>query len=165
MRPSSEGHQTNTQAPPNEQVGTAVSEQPLVAWAVGSLSNKQGNSKMSNANQSHSNQNLAHQQNGKQQVDTGIASSDTFPGGFQAIATAYGNYTKKSFEDTKSFVEKLSGAKSFDKVIEIQTEFAKTAYETFVTESKKITALYGDLAKRSYQPFGSVTAKMTPTNR
>jgi hypothetical protein len=39
------------------------------------------------------------------------------------------------------------GAKSFDKVIEIQTEFAKTAYETFVTELQKITALCGDLAK------------------
>jgi len=112
----------------------------LVAWAVGSLLKKQGNSKMSNANQSHSNQNLAHQQNGKEQIDTEIASSNTFPGGFQAIATAYGDYTKKSFEDTKLFVEKLSGAKSFDKVIEIQTEFAKTAYETFVTESHKITA-------------------------
>ena len=119
---------------------------------------------MSNANQSHSNQNLAHQQNGKEQIDTGT-SSDTLPGGFQAIATAYGNYTKKSFEDTKSFVEKLSGAKSFDRVIEIQTEFAKTAYETFVTESQKITALYGDLAKQSYKPFGSFDAKMTPTNR
>jgi hypothetical protein len=131
------------------------------------------NLRMSNANQSHSNQNLAHQQNGKEQIDTGtssdtfpgIAASDTFPGGFQAIATAYGDYAKKSFEDTKSFVEKLSGAKSFDKVIEIQTEFAKTAYETFVTESQKITALYGDLAKQSYKPFGSFVAKMTPTNR
>jgi hypothetical protein len=134
--------------------------------------NKQGNSKMSNANpsmsnanESYSNQNLAHQQNGKEQIDTGTASSDTFPGGFQAIANAYGDYAKKSLEDTKSFVEKLSGAKSFDKVIEIQTEFAKTAYETFVTESQKITALYGDLAKESYKPFGSIVAKMTPTNR
>jgi hypothetical protein len=120
---------------------------------------------MPNANQGHSNQNLAHQQNGKEQIDTGTAPSDTFRGGFQAIATAYGDYTKKSFEDTKSFVEKLSGAKSFDKVIEIQTEFAKTAYETFVKESQKITALYGDLAKQSYKPFGSLVAKMTPTNR
>jgi hypothetical protein len=137
----------------------------LLAGAVGSLLNKQGNSKMSNANQSHSNQNLAHQQNGKEQIDTAIASSDTFPGGFQAIATAYGDYTKKSFEDTKLFVEKLSGAKSFDKVIEIQTEFAKTAYETFVTESQKVTALYGDLAKQSYKPFGGFVAKLTPTNR
>jgi hypothetical protein len=120
---------------------------------------------MSNANQAQLNRNLANQQNGKEEIDTGTASSDTFSGGFQAIATAYGNYTKKSFEDTKSFVEKLSGAKSLDKVIEIQTEFAKTAYETFVTESQKITALYGDLAKQSYKPFGGFVAKMTPTNR
>jgi hypothetical protein len=127
--------------------------------------NKQGNSKMSNANQSHLNKNLAHQQNDKEQIDTGTASFDIFPGGFQAIATAYGDYTKKSFEDTKLFVEKLSGVKSLDKAIEVQTEFAKTAYETFVTESQKIAALYSDLAKQSYKPFGGFVAKMTSTNR
>ena len=53
----------------------------------------------------------------------------SFPGGFHAIATAYSDYTKKSFEDTRSFVEKLSGVKSIDKAIEIQTEFAKSAFE------------------------------------
>ena len=121
-----------------------------------------GNSKMSNANQSPLNKNLAPQQNGKEQI--AIASSDAFSSGFQAIATAYGDYTKKSFEDTKLFVEKLSGVKSLDKAIEVQTEFAKTAYETFVTESQKITALYGDLAKQSYKPFGGFAAKMTPAN-
>jgi hypothetical protein len=120
---------------------------------------------MSNENQNHSNQNSTHQKNGKEQIDTATASSNILPGGFQAIATAYGDYTKKSFEDTKSFVEKLSGVKSFDKAIEIQTEFAKTAYETFVTESQKIGALYGDLAKQSYKPFGGFVAKMTPTNQ
>jgi hypothetical protein len=107
---------------------------------------------MSNANQNNSNQNSEHQQNGKEQTDA--TSTSTFPTGFQAIAVAYGDYTKKSFEDTRSFVEKLSGVKSFEKAIEIQTEFAKTAYETFVTESQKIGALYGNLAKQSYKPFG-----------
>jgi hypothetical protein len=120
---------------------------------------------MSNANHNPSNQNSEHQQDGKERVDTQTTSANAFPGGFQAIATAYGDYTKKSFEDTKSFVEKLSGVKSFEKAIEIQTEFAKTAYETFVTESQKIGAMYGDLAKQSYKPFGGFVAKMTPTNR
>src|SRR5664279_4734692 len=55
--------------------------------------------------------------------------------------------------------------KSLDKAIEVQTEFAKTAYETFVAESQKIGALYGDLAKQSYKPFGGFVAKMTPTAR
>ena len=59
----------------------------------------------------------------------------------------------------------MSGVRSFEKAIEIQTEFAKTAYETFVSESQKIAAMYGDLAKQSYKPFGGLVAKMTPTNQ
>ena len=114
---------------------------------------------MSNENQ-NSFKNFSHQQDGEKQLDTGTAAAS-----FQAIATAYGDYTKKSFEDTKAFVEKLSGVRSLDKAIEVQTEFAKTAYETFVTESQKIGALYGDLAKQSYKPFGGLVAKMTPTNQ
>ena len=119
---------------------------------------------MSNANQNLSNQNSAHQKNAKEQIDTAIASNNILPGAFQAIATAYGDYTKKSFEDTKSFVEKMSAVRSLDKAIEVQTEFAKTAYETFVSESQKIGALYADLAKQSYKPVGGFLAKMTPTN-
>ena len=114
---------------------------------------------------SNADRNFAQQQNGKEQIDAADASANALPGGFQAIATAYGDYTKKSFEDTKSFVEKLSGVKSFDKVVEIQTEFAKSAFETFVGESQKIGALYSDLAKQSYTPFAGFIAKMTPTNR
>ena len=111
---------------------------------------------MSNENQSNSDDT---------RLDTGTALTNTFLGGFQAIATAYGAYTKKSFEDTKSFVEKLSGVRSLDNAIEVQTEFAKTAYETFVTESQKIGVLYGDLAKQSYKPFSGFVVKMTPTNQ
>ena len=82
--------------------------------------------------------------------------------GIQAIATAYGDFTKKSYEDTKSFVEKLSGVKSLDKAIEVQTEYAKSAYESFVAESQKIAGLYTDLVKQSYKPLEGVVAKYTP---
>jgi phasin family protein len=93
------------------------------------------------------------------------ALASTFPSGFQAIATAYGDYTKKSFDETKSYVEKMSGAKSFENAIEIQTEFAKTAYETFVSESQKIAAMYVDLGKQSCKPFVGFVAKATPTGQ
>ena len=108
---------------------------------------------MSNTNQ---NRNLAQQQDSKERIDSAGAAMNSFAGSFQAIATAYGDYTKKSFEDTSSFVEKLSGVKSLDKAIEIQTEFAKSAFETFVAESQKIGGLYGDLAKQSSKPFGGL---------
>ena len=102
------------------------------------------------------------QQYGKEHLDTVVASATTVQTGLQAIASAYGEYTKKSFEDTKSFVEKLSGVKSLDKAMEVQTEFAKSAYETFVAESQKIAGLYTDLAKQTFKPLEGMVAKFTP---
>ena len=78
------------------------------------------------------------QQYGKQHFDTVVASASGVQTGLQAIASAYGDYTKKSFEETKSFVEKLSGVRSLDKALEVQSEYAKSAYESFVSESQKI---------------------------
>ena len=101
---------------------------------------------------------------GKEQFETAVNSATTVQSGLQAIATAYGDYTKKSFEETKSFVEKLSGVKSLDKVLEAQTEFAKSAYETFVADSQKIAGLYSDLAKQAYKPFEGLVAKFTPAS-
>ena len=102
------------------------------------------------------------QQYGKQHIESVVASATTVQTGLQAIASAYGEYTKKSFEDTKSFVEKLSGVKSLDKAFEVQTDYAKSAYESFVTESQKIAAMYGDLAKQSFRPLEGLVAKFAP---
>ncbi len=102
------------------------------------------------------------QQYGKEQFETVVASATTVQQGLQAIASAYGDYTKKSFEDTKSFVEKLSGVKSLDKALEVQTEYAKSAYETFVAESQKIAGLYTDLAKQTFKPIEGMVSKFTP---
>jgi phasin family protein len=102
------------------------------------------------------------QQYGKEHLETVVASATTLQNGFQAIASAYGDYSKKSFEDTKSMVEKLSGVKSLDKAIEVQSEFAKSAYETFVAESQKIASLYADLAKQTFKPFEGLVAKFAP---
>ena|SRR5882757_6073850 len=102
------------------------------------------------------------QQYGKEQYETAVASATTLQSGIQAIASAYGDYGKKSFEDTKSFVEKLSGVKSLDKAMEVQTEYAKSAYETFVAESQKIAGLYTDLAKQTFKPLEGLVSKFAP---
>jgi predicted lipid-binding transport protein (Tim44 family) len=82
-----------------------------------------------------------------------VAPADNFPVSMQTIANAYGDYTKKSLQDTRSFVEKLMGVRSLDKAIEIQSEFAKQAYGTFVAESQKICELYSELAKQIFKPM------------
>jgi phasin family protein len=105
------------------------------------------------------------QQRGKEQYDAVIASAGTVTKGVQAIATAYADYSKKSYEESKTFVEKLSGVKSIEKAVELQTEYAKTAYELFMAEMAKIAELYKDLAKETYKPLAGLIAKpATPVN-
>ena len=102
------------------------------------------------------------QQYGKAQLDTVVASATSLQTGLQAIAGAYGDYTKKSFEDTRSFVEKLSGVRSLDRALEVQADYARSAYETFVAESQKIADLYADLAKQTFKPLESMAAQFAP---
>lgn len=83
----------------------------------------------------------------------------------QTIATAYGDYTKKSLEEVRTFVEKLTGARSLNKAIEIQSEFAKQAFQTFVSDSQKIYGLYGELAKQTLKPLEGLVAKATQVAR
>ena len=49
--------------------------------------------------------------------------------------------------------------KSFEKAIEIQTDYAKQAYEGFVAEVTKMSELYADMAKEAYKPFETIVAK------
>ena len=97
---------------------------------------------------------------GKEQFDSAVASAGTCTKNMQAIATAYTDYAKKSYEEGAAFLEKLAGVRSLDKALEVQTDYAKTAYETFVAESTKIGELYKDIAKETYKPFEGFMAKM-----
>lgn len=66
--------------------------------------------------------------------------------GVQAITDAYGSYAKKSFEQTASLFAQLAGTRSFSRALELQVDFARAAFETFVTESRKIRELHRELA-------------------
>ena len=73
--------------------------------------------------------------------------------------TAYRDYTRKSFAEFGSFFEQLSGVRSLDKAMEVQTEFVKRAYESSVAESQKIRELHRALARQTLEPFEGITGK------
>jgi len=87
------------------------------------------------------------------------ASAEPAPVSLQTIANAYRDYTRKSIEEFGSFVEQLSGARSLDKAMTVQSEFVKRAYETSVAESQKICELHNRLAKQTLDPFKGMTGK------
>ena len=79
------------------------------------------------------------------------------------IANAYGAYTGKSVELTWSFLEKLAAVRSFDKAFEVQTEFAKQAFETFLAKSRKIQELHSEFARQRVVQFEGFVARITQT--
>lgn len=99
------------------------------------------------------------QQVGKENVEVALKSMGALSKGTQAIAVEVADYSKKSFEEGTAALEKLFGVKSLDKAIEVQAEYAKTAYEGFVAKANKIGELYADLAKETYKPFETLLAK------
>lgn len=95
----------------------------------------------------------------KEAVDTFVKSYTTVAQGMQAIATETADYSKKSFENNVAHFEKLSGVKSVEAAVELQTAFVKSAYEGFVAEATKITEMYADLAKGAYKPYEAPVAR------
>jgi hypothetical protein len=102
------------------------------------------------------------QKYGKDNVDATMKAWGQVSKSVQAIAAEAADYSKKSFEEGSATLEKLLGAKSLEKAIEIQTAYAKSAYEGFVAQATKISELYADLAKETYKPFESFASKTMP---
>jgi len=99
---------------------------------------------------------------GKEGMDATMRSFGALSKATQAIAAEVADYSKRSFEDSTKVLERLLSAKSLDKAIEIQSDYAKTAYESFVAQTTKMGELYADLAKETYKPFEAYAAKVTP---
>src|ERR1700730_3727557 len=99
------------------------------------------------------------QKYGKDHVDSTMKAWGQVSKGVQAIAAETADYSKKSFEEGSAALEKLLGAKSLEKALEIQTAYAKTAYEGFVAQATKLGELYADLAKETYKPFENFVPK------
>ena len=60
-------------------------------------------------------------------------------------------------------VEKLLGAKSLETVVQIQSDYAKTAYADFVVQATKMGELHSNLAKAAFKPAEQVIAAMQGT--
>ena len=90
---------------------------------------------------------------GSEGVDVVLKQFGALSKSAQAIASEVADYSKEAFEATAAATEKLLGAKSLEKAIEVQSDFLKTSYEGFVARSGKFSELYADLAKETYKPL------------
>ena len=88
----------------------------------------------------------------KDQLEAFTAASTTLSKGLQDIAAESSDYSKKAFAAGTAMYEKLLGARSVETAIQIQTEFAKQAYEGFVAQATKVSELYTRVASDAMKP-------------
>jgi hypothetical protein len=71
--------------------------------------------------------------------------------GFRAVATEMTEYSKAAFDDVIRTWEQLIGARSLEQAMQIQSDYAKRAYENHMAELSKLGQMYmgmvGDASK------------------
>ncbi len=99
---------------------------------------------------------------GKDAMDNMLKSYSALAQGMQTFTTEASDYSKKSYEDNAKVLEQLVAAKSFEKAFEIQSDYAKAAYEGFVAQATKMSEICANTARDAYKPIEAAVTPAAP---
>src|SRR5215467_12766325 len=89
----------------------------------------------------------------KDTVEAYVKSANAAGKGAETLHNEIYAYSKQSIEDTIAATKALMGSKSVHEAFELQTDFAKTAFDAYVGEMTKITELFTATAKEAFEPL------------
>ena len=90
---------------------------------------------------------------GKDTADAVTKSATVAGKGIESINSEIYSYSKQSIEDTVAATKAVMGSKSVHEAFEFQTDFAKSAFESYVAELSKISELTTAATKDAFAPF------------
>ena len=91
-------------------------------------------------------------------MDAVVNSSEIAAKAAEGIGSEVSAYTKKSFEDGVAAAQDLASAKNLTELMEKQTAFAQTSFETMMGQATKMNEIYVAAAKDIMTPL---TARFT----
>ena len=91
----------------------------------------------------------------KENVDAVVEAGNIAAKGMEAINTQIMNFTKAAIADNMAAFSKLMGVKSPQEAVEMQTELAKTSFDTLVAKSSKIGEMGTKLANEAIAPVSA----------
>jgi hypothetical protein len=106
-----------------------------------------------------------YQRLGQSGLDATIRSYGEAGKGFQAFAAEMTSYSKNAFDDYLHMWEQLLGSKTIEQAVQIQSQYAKTAYEKHIAEMSKLGEMFTQLSRNSYKPIEQAAAKAGVPNR
>jgi phasin family protein len=97
--------------------------------------------------------------NSKKNLEAVVASVTASTKGAEALGAQAMAYSKKALEDHVAAAKSLTTAKSVQEVVELQTAYAKSAFEAYIAEMTKASETVSASVKQSFQPINErVTA-------
>jgi hypothetical protein len=99
-----------------------------------------------------------------QKLGSNTTAASSFLDTLQAIGAEASDYSKRLLEDRTIFVSKLVAATTFESVIQLQSEHAKTSYAGFMAYVTKMTELHVNLTKEFFKPIETATIEVQKFN-
>lgn len=91
----------------------------------------------------------------KKNLDAVVASVTAAAKGAETVGAATVAYSKKSFGDHVAAAKTLARAKTVQEALDLQADFAKSAFETYASEMKKMVELVSVSAKDTVSPLSA----------
>jgi phasin family protein len=98
---------------------------------------------------------------GKGNVEAYVQAATVFAKTIERVNGEVFNFSKQQMEDGVAALKAVSGAKSLHEAWEVQSDFAKSALDSYVAQATKLNDLWMDAAKQAAEPFTSRFANMT----
>ena len=97
--------------------------------------------------------------NSKKNLEAVVASATAAAKGAEALGAQAMAYSKKTLDGHVAQAKSLTGAKSVQEVVELQTAYAKSALEAYIAEVTKASETVSASVKECFQPINErVTA-------
>jgi phasin family protein len=90
---------------------------------------------------------------GKETVEAYAKAANVAAKGAETLNNEIFAYSKQSMEDTIAQTKALMATKSVHEAFELQADFAKTAFETYVSQMTKFSEIFVSTTKNSFAPI------------
>lgn len=99
----------------------------------------------------------------KRNLEAMVASVTAATKGAEALGAQVMAYTKKAMEGQAEAAKTLSGARSVQEVIELQTGYAKTAMDGYIAEMNRASETVANAVKESMRPLNERASALVET--
>ncbi|HYE49246.1 MAG TPA: phasin family protein [Azospirillaceae bacterium] len=91
----------------------------------------------------------------KETVDAVIASSQILAKGFETVSKTWVAFAQSSMEQSVSAAKALLTVKTLREAVDLQSEFARTSFDTLVAEATKVSELSVKVANEAIEPISA----------